>query len=69
MISHIWNVIYGTNEPFHRKETHDMENILMIAQGRGGGSGMDWEFGINRCKLLLLKWISCVALRTMSSHL
>ena len=25
---------------------------------RGGGSGMDWEFGVNRCKLLPLEWIS-----------
>ena len=24
MISHIWNVIYGTNEPFHRKENHGL---------------------------------------------
>ena len=23
----------------------------------GGGSGMDWEFGINRHKLLHLEWI------------
>ena len=22
MISHIWNLIHGTNEPFHRKEIH-----------------------------------------------
>ena len=22
MISHIWNIIYGTKEPFHRKENH-----------------------------------------------
>ena len=22
MISHIWNLIYGTNEPFYGKETH-----------------------------------------------
>ena len=27
-------------------------------QGREGGSGMDWELGVNRCKLLLLEWIS-----------
>jgi len=26
-------------------------------EGRGG-SGMDWEFGVNRCKLLPLEWIS-----------
>ena len=22
MISHIWNLTYGTNEPFYRKENH-----------------------------------------------
>ena len=25
MISHSWNLIYGTNETFHRKETHGLE--------------------------------------------
>ena len=24
----------------------------------GGGSGMDWESGVSRCKLLHLEWIS-----------
>ena len=24
MISHIWNLIFGTNEPFHRKENHGL---------------------------------------------
>ena len=24
MISHIWNLIYGTNESFHRKENHGL---------------------------------------------
>ena len=24
----------------------------------GGGSEMDWEFGVGRCKLLHLEWIS-----------
>jgi len=24
MIPHIWNLIYGTNEPFHRKENHGL---------------------------------------------
>ena len=23
----------------------------------GGGEGMDWEFGISRCKLLYREWI------------
>ena len=24
----------------------------------GGGSGMDWEFGVSRCKLFHLEWMS-----------
>ena len=28
----------------------DLENRLVVAKGGGGGgSGMDWEFGVNRC--------------------
>ena len=27
-------------------------------QGGGGGRGMDWEFGVNKYKLLPLEWIS-----------
>ena len=30
----------------------------MVAKGERGGSGMDWEFGVNRCELLHLEWIS-----------
>ena len=30
----------------------------MVAKGQGGGSGMDWEFGVSRLKLLHLEWIS-----------
>ena len=26
--------------------------------GEERGSGMDWEFGVNRCKQLHLEWIS-----------
>ena len=30
----------------------------MVAKGElGGGRGMDWEFGVGRCKLLHLEWI------------
>ena len=25
-VSHIWNLIYGTNEPFHEKKIMDLEN-------------------------------------------
>ena len=31
---------------------------LWLPRGRRGGGGMDWEFGISRCKLLYIKWIN-----------
>jgi len=31
-----------------------MENRLVVAQGEGGGSAMDGELGVGRCKLLHL---------------
>ena len=30
----------------------------MVAKGEGGGAGMDWIFGVSRCKLLHIEWIS-----------
>ena len=35
-----------------------MENRLVADKGEGEGSGMDKEFGVGRCKLLHLEWIS-----------
>ena len=34
-----------------------IENRLVFAKADGGGSVMDWEFGVSRCKLLHLEWI------------
>ena len=39
------------------KKITDLENRLVAAPGGGGGSGRDWEFGVNRCKLLCMEWI------------
>ena len=39
------------------KKIMDLENGLVVAKWGGGGSGMDWEFGVNRCKLLHLEWM------------
>ena len=58
MVSHIWNLIFGTNELFHRKETHGLGEQTCGCQERRGGSGMDWELGVNRFRLLPLEWIS-----------
>ena len=30
----------------------------MVAKVEGGERGMDWEFGVGRCKLLHLEWIN-----------
>ena len=39
-------------------KTHGLEEQTCGCQGVGEGSGVDWEFGANRCKLLLLEWMS-----------
>ena len=31
------------------KKIMDLENRLVVAKGGGGGSGRDWELGVNRC--------------------
>ena len=36
----------------------DMESRLAVARGEEWGSGIDGEFGISRCKLLHLEWVS-----------
>ena len=53
----MWNLKYGANEHMYRTETNSW-NREQTCGCRGGGNGMDWEFGVSRCKLLHLKWIS-----------
>ena len=40
------------------KKLMDLGEQTCGCQGGKGGNRMDWEFGVNRCKLLHLKWIS-----------
>ena len=56
----LWNLIYGENQPIYRTVTHGHREQTWGCQGgRGGGGGeMDWEFGVSRCKLLHVEWIS-----------
>ena len=46
------------NETIEKKQTHGHGQQTCGCQGGGGKSGMDWEFGVSRCKLQHLKWIS-----------
>ena len=41
-----------------KKHTHGHAEQTCGCQVGGGGSGINWEFGVNRCKLLHLGWIS-----------
>ena len=36
----------------------DMENRFVVAKVEVGGSGMEVEFGVGRCKLVHLEWTS-----------
>ena len=54
-VTYIWNLIDYTNELFHRKEYHGLGEKTYGCRGRGRGSGMDWESGVNRCTLLPLE--------------
>ena len=51
--SNIWQ---KWNFPQKRNSCTWRTDLLLL--GGGGGSGMDWESGDNRCKLLLLEWIN-----------
>ena len=56
----MWNLKYGTSEHIYKNRNRltEIENRLVVAKGETGGSGMDWEFGGSRYKLLYLEWIS-----------
>ena len=50
-----WNIICDINVLIYETENRctDIQNRLMVAKRvSGSGAGMDWEFGINRYKLL-----------------
>ena len=46
------------NLPTKQKQTHRHGEQTCGCQGGGGGSGMDEEFGVSRCKLFHLEWTS-----------
>ena len=41
-----------------QKQIHRHREQTCVCQGGGRGRGMDGEFGVSRCKLLYLEWIS-----------
>ena len=57
-ISHIWSLIYGTSELFHKKGNNGLGEQTCDCQGRGVRTGVDWELEVNGCNLLPMEWIS-----------
>ena len=41
-----------------QKQSHGHREEICGCQGKGGESGMDCKFGVNRCKPLPLEWLS-----------
>ena len=41
-----------------KKQIHGLGEQTCGCWRGGRANGMDWEFGVNRCKLLHLEWIS-----------
>ena len=42
-----------------QKETQRQRTDWWLPRGMGVGGGMEWEFGISKCKLLLyIEWIN-----------
>ena len=55
----MWNLKYDTNEHIYKtNRLTDIENRLVVAKGEEGEGGMDWEFGVSRCKRLYREWIN-----------
>ena len=61
--NHISPIIWASQDPgkvTHKSNHREFPLCLsgLRIQLVGRGSGMDWESGVNRCKLLHLEWIS-----------
>ena len=45
-ITYVWNLIYGTKKPFHRKENHRLGEQTCGCKGGGGGSRWTGNLGL-----------------------
>ena len=65
-ITYMWYLKYGSNYCIYKtedtiicnNEDHEHGEQTCGCQEGGGESGMDREFGVGRCKLLHLEWVS-----------
>ena len=54
---------------FMKQNNTQTEKRLVVAKGKGGVGGMDWDLGVGRCKLLHIGWMDnksvCIAQGTI----
>ena len=58
IITYIWNLKYGINEPIYKTDSKDIENRPVASKGEKDRGRKDWELEISRCKLLYIGWIN-----------
>ena len=46
-----------------------LEKRLVVANRKGCGEGLDWEFWVRRCKRLHIKWIDKVLLYSTGNYI
>ena len=55
----MWNLKYDMNELNYKTGTDSKTQRIDFWLPRGQWvRGMDWEFGVSRCKLLYIEWIN-----------
>ena len=58
-ITYMWNLKHDANSlSMRQKYTHIQRTDLWLPRGREGRGGMNWAFGVSRCKLLQIGWIN-----------
>ena len=60
-----------TNELFYETEIDSQTQRidLCLPRGKGIKGGMDWDFGISRCKLLYIEWVNRVPLYSTGNYI
>ena len=71
-ITYVWNVIYGTTEAFHRKDTHGFGQQGFGCQGGVCRIVMDWDSGVENANYGMWSGYAmrscCISMGTISSH-
>ena len=68
-ISYMWNLKYDTNQCICETETDSIRHREQTCGCPGERGGMNWEFGVSRCKLLYIEWINKVLLYNTGNYI